>query len=133
MVLEPILQIITSNWFYTIIPESIISLIAPFSLIYIGWKVENHYVGRIPTFSNMVALNIYFFSQAPLPLYLKVYLNTAVVLGIVGILTYPDREVPFSRIYYKLNWLYCSFAVGFLLIFFELFGDPIQIAVTSIG
>lgn len=127
-----IVQFLASNWFYTIIPDSIIGLIAPFSLIFIGWKVENHYVGRIPTFSSMIALNVYFFHKTPLPLYLKIYLNIAMVLGLLGIATYPDKEVPLSGLYYKLNWFYCSIAVGILLIFYELLGDPVQLILTSI-
>lgn len=125
--LDGLLQFLTSNWFYALVPGSLTSLIAPFSLIYVGWKVENNYVGRIPTFSNMIALNIYFFNKTPLPLYLKIYLNLSLVFGILGILTYPDREVPFSRFYYTANWVFCSIFVGLLLIFYELVGDPVQI------
>ena len=54
-------------WISIVIPSAYIQYLAPVSLILVGYLAERHYVGRIPIFTNSIALNIlFYYSQSNL-------------------------------------------------------------------
>ena len=116
-ILETFLQnlsFFTISWFNHIIPEPILQLIGQFSLLLVGYLVEQNYVGRVVTFSNAVALNLFLYTRSP-KWYLALYANLAAIFGVLGISAYGTGFSLHSG-YYTLNWFFSSFAVGIVMI-----------------
>jgi len=105
-----------SYWFQAIVPLKLVSLLTPVALIYIGAYVEKHFVGRITTFTNDLALNLFFFSFQSLPTWLVWYLNIGIFFAVFGFISYVLKE-SLPQADYSLNLPYCSIASGLVLIY----------------
>jgi hypothetical protein len=103
-------------WFQSIIPLKLVSLLAPLALISVGAYVEKHFVGRITTFANVLALNIFFFSFQSIPTWLVWYLNIGIIFAVFGFASYIMKE-SLPQAYYSLNLPYCSIVSGLVLFY----------------
>ena len=100
------------------IPQSIVSLIAPFILIIVGALVEKNFVGRIATFTNAIAVNLAFYgkdfaSLGILQWPLTIYLDIGLIMGVIAIIAY-EEGASLSSVFYMLSWAYCSIVVGII-------------------
>ncbi|MDG7000093.1 MAG: hypothetical protein JRN15_13380 [Nitrososphaerota archaeon] len=110
-----------------IIPKSVTAFIAPVSMIIVGVVAEKHYVGRVTAFTNVIALNVLFYSlPSPdvflnyvLVSFLQWYANIGLILGVIAILSYKIHAKQ-SKLFYAICWCYSSIVVGtlFICIFF---------------
>jgi len=114
------------------IPSYYIKYIAPASLILVGYLVEHNYVGRIPIFTNTIALNVFFDSFQPnfsyfgsLLLHIfEWYANIGIIMGAIAVMSYAFNGKQ-SKIYYTIAWAYSSVVVGGLMVIFFMFPNII--------
>ena len=112
-------------WISIVVPSAYIQYLAPVSLIIAGSLAEHHYVGRIPIFTNTIALNIlFYYSQSNFSyfgsLFLSVfewYANIGLIMGIIAVMSYASNGKR-SKTYYTIAWAYSSIVVGFLMTIF---------------
>jgi hypothetical protein len=109
-------------WFPELINPKYFNIITPLILIYIGYKVEKHYTGRVAIFANTIALNI-FFSTIPTHLneWLVLYLNVGLIFGVIALISY-EFLISLSSIFYALGAVYSSIVAGILLLYGLLVG-----------
>ena len=106
-------------WMSGLLP-GIVRLIAPASLIIIGWIIERKFVGRISIFANTIAINIFAF-YLPNPLiYFIWYCNIGLIFGIIALIS-RALEIRMPGLFYDFSWIYSSIAVGALMVIFTLF------------
>ncbi len=121
-------SIIGFPWISVIVPSAYIQYLAPVSLIIAGYLAEHHYVGRIPIFTNTIALNIlFYYSQSNFSyfdsLFLHVfewYANIGLIVGLIAIMSYASHGKR-SKTYYTIAWAYSSIVVGLLMFIFYLY------------
>lgn len=115
-------------WISVIVPRTYIKYLAPASLILAGSLAEHHYMGRIPIFTNTIALNIFFYySQSNFSyfgsLFLHVfewYANIGLIMGMIAVMSYASKGNR-SKTYYTIAWAYSSVVVGILMIIFVIY------------
>jgi len=59
-----------------------------FALLFVGIGVEKYYVSRVTTFTNVLALNMWFLSLETAPRYLVWYGDLGLIFGVYGMLAY---------------------------------------------
>ena len=102
----------------SILPAILVNKLGPISLLVIGYLVEKNFVGRIATFSNSLAINLYVFMLInPSPILIW-YANIGIIMGLLAIATY--RRQSLSQYFYYLSWAYCSIVVGVIILLTEL-------------
>ena len=99
------------------IPESIAVLIPALSLLVIGYVVEEHYVGRITCFSNVMALNVHYLTIGEAGLLLQIHGILGLALGVRGLWAYVLRESCSKTYYEVVHLLYSSIVVGTILLY----------------
>lgn len=112
-------------WISFVVPSAYIKYLAPISLIIAGCLSEHHYVGRIPIFTNTIALNIlFYYSQSNLSYFgtlflsfFEWYANIGLIMGLVAVISYALNGKR-SKIYYTIAWAYSSIVVGLLMAIF---------------
>jgi hypothetical protein len=112
-------------WISVVVPSSYIQYLAPISLIIAGSLAEHHYVGRIPIFTNTIALNIqFYYSQSNFSyfdtFFLSVfewYANIGLIMGLIAVMSYASHGKR-SKTYYTIAWAYSSIVVGLLMAIF---------------
>ncbi|MCL4480173.1 MAG: hypothetical protein M1113_01650 [Candidatus Thermoplasmatota archaeon] len=112
-------------WISLLVPSNYIQYLAPISLIMAGSLAEHHYVGRIPIFTNTIALNVlFYYSQSNFEYYGSLFLsvfewyaNVGLIMGLVAIISYASKGKR-SKTYYSIAWAYSSIVVGFLMVIF---------------
>ncbi len=112
-------------WISAVVPSAYIPYLAPISLIIAGSLAEHHYVGRIPIFTNTIALNIlFYYSQSNFSyfgtLFLSVfewYANIGLIMGLIAVMSYALNGKR-SKTYYTIAWAYSSIVVGLLIAIF---------------
>ncbi|MCL4480878.1 MAG: hypothetical protein M1113_05280 [Candidatus Thermoplasmatota archaeon] len=112
-------------WISAVIPSTYIPYLAPISLIIAGSLTERHYVGRIPIFTNTIALNVlFYYSQSNFSyfgtLFLSVfewYANIGLIMGLIAVMSYASKGKR-SKTYYTIAWAYSSIVVGLLIAIF---------------
>jgi len=103
------------NWFVANLPV--------ISLLILGVLVERHFVGRMNTFSNSMAVNLTFLRLTPLHWILDWYANIGLIWGIIGALSYlaqrttSDSNHHLRGWYYAVSWLYSSIVVALVILF----------------
>lgn len=102
---------------FQLLPESIAVLIPALSLVLIGHIVEEHYVGRITCFSNVMALNVHYLTIGETGLLLRIHANLGLLLGVYGLWAYIQRESLSSTYYNFVHLFYSSFVVGTILLY----------------
>jgi hypothetical protein len=70
-------------WLVQWLPKSLLLLLAPVSLIIIGFLVEKYYTGRITLFANAMALVSFFSAFQNIPTIVILYINFATILGVI--------------------------------------------------
>ena len=100
---------------FKLIPEEYMPLVAPLSLVIIGLIAEKHFVGRLSTFSNVIALNLFFYNVGSISLLFKLYLTAGLVIGLIALIAYFLNE-SLKKWFYMSTWAYCSIIVGVLII-----------------
>ena len=103
-------------WFQAIVPPKLINLITPLTLMIVGIYVEKHFIGRMTTFANVLALNIFFYSFQTIPTWLIWYLNIGIIFAVFGFTTYVMKE-SLPQAYYTLSIPYCSIVSGLVLLY----------------
>lgn len=100
-----------------LLPKSIAVLLPELSLLFIGYVVEKHYVSRVTCFTNVMALNVHFLTIGESGLWLGLYADFGLLLGVWGFLHYLDRE-SLAEGYYVLSHLgYSSLVVGTIILY----------------
>jgi hypothetical protein len=115
-------------WISVVVPSAYIQYLAPVSLIIAGSLAEHHYVGRIPIFTNTIALNIlFYYSQSNFSyfgtLFLSVfewYANIGLIMGLIAVISYASNGKR-SKTYYNIAWAYSSIVVGLLMVIFYVY------------
>jgi len=97
------------------LPDNVIPLIGPFSLLLVGHFVEKHYTGRMALFLNFVALITYFYNLHPLPLWLVIYIDIMTIIGIVAFFSYIFR-ISLPKEFYIIASIGSSFITGLVLL-----------------
>jgi hypothetical protein len=105
------MQIWLVNW----LPKEIFLLLAPISLMVIGFLVEKYYTGRITLFANAMALVSFFGVFTNIPTVVVIYINLATVLGIIGLISYAVKH-PLIEAYYHVGKLVSSVITGVVLL-----------------
>ena len=89
-------------------------------LLTVGFLVEKHFVGRMATFSNAIALNLLCVRISNLHWLLDWYANAGLLLGIAGAISYAaskrGQAWKMPGWYYVLNWFYSSLVVAVIAI-----------------
>ena len=101
--------------FFGILPPKYYLLIAPIALMVAGFLVEKKFVGRITVFSNSMALVAFFIPLNNVPVLLKLFINFAIILGIIGAWKYYNNESLDSR-YYNLAKYVSTIITGIILL-----------------
>ena len=101
-------------WLVQFVPKSIFLLLAPLSLMVIGFLAEKYYTGRITLFANAMALVSFFgfFQNIPVPVI--IYINFTTILGIIGLISYAVKY-PLIEGYYHIGKLASSVITGIVL------------------
>ena len=105
-------------WLLNILPEQLILLLAPLSLIAIGIAVETKYTGRVTLFANAIALVAFFSSFETLPGWALWYTNLMTLLGIVGFVSYAIKQ-PLFEMYYHVGKIGSSVVTGIVIVGFS--------------
>lgn len=100
---------------FKMLPPTLVHLIAPCALILIGWVLEKKLVGRVATFSNVMAANVYFYYSPSIHPLLAIYLTVGFIFIIIELLPSGFRG-PLSRPYSIVRYAYSSLVVGALII-----------------
>jgi hypothetical protein len=118
-------------WF-DIIPDFVINLSVPISLILIGFIVEKNFVSRPALFSNAIALNMYLINKTSLASHTTIYADISLLVGLIAILS---RTFEFSlpSKFYTFCWFYSSITVGAYILFYEVFGEPVTVILSAFG
>jgi len=103
---------------FSFLPSGFVNLIAPLSLIYVGYLVEKNYVGRTALFANAVAINLdIYYTSNPNVLYL-LYSWVGAFFGIIAILSYQERT-PLPWQFYVIGMqLYSSVTTAVMTLLF---------------
>ncbi len=101
---------------FKMLPPTLVYLIAPFALILIGLILEKKLVGRVATFSNVMAANAYFYYSPSIHPLLAIYLTVGFIFIIIELLPSGFRG-PLSRPYSIIRYAYSSLVVGALILF----------------
>lgn len=102
-------------WLVQYVPENLLLLLGPISLMVIGYLVEKYYTGRITLFANAVALVTYFYRFQNLPFLVVLYINIATILGVVGLISYAIKY-PLFEAYYHIGKYFSSAITGIVLL-----------------
>lgn len=108
-----------------VVPRAYIQYLAPVSLVIAGSLAEHHYVGRIPIFTNTIALNIlFYYSRSNFPYFgsfflsaFEWYANIGLIMGFVAAGSYALNGKR-SKTYHAIPWAYSSAVVGLLMVVF---------------
>ncbi|MCW1291673.1 MAG: hypothetical protein QXL76_00935 [Candidatus Rehaiarchaeum fermentans] len=92
-------SVLSFPWISRAVPNRYIQYLAPISLIIAGYLSEHNYVGRIPIFTNTIALNVlFYYSEYNLLYYdgfvfsvLKWYANIGIIMGVIAMVSYASR------------------------------------------
>lgn len=115
------------RYFFGLIPGEYYRLIGPLSLIILGLVIdkkakETKYTGRLSMFSNSMALVSFYILIPTAPFLLKILVNVALVLGIIGIVSYSMDEHHLShKNYYQYTKYFNSLVTGGLILGYYLF------------
>lgn len=94
---------------------SVVQILPEISLILIGFFVEKHYVSRVSTFANSLALVVLISSFENPGALFTLYVECGLVIGVYGFVQYL-RDESIDNLYYGISYyLYGSLTVGFLL------------------
>jgi len=102
------------------LPGWILSNIDVIALLTVGMIAERHFVGRITTFSNAIAINLLFLRLPNLNWALDWYANLGILLGIWGLGSYVLQRTDSAGShhmpgwYYALSWAYSSIVVAMI-------------------
>jgi len=113
--------------FFGIISSDYFRLISPVSLIILGLIIDKKskgtkYVGRLSMFSNSMALASFYIPIPTTPLLIKIIINVAIVLGVIGIISYAMDEHHLSgKNYYQYTKYFNSIITGVLILVYYLF------------
>ncbi len=102
-------------WLVQILPKEFILLLAPISLMVIGFLVEKYYTGRITMFANAMALVSFFAFFENIPFLVVLYINIATVLGIVGLISYVLKH-PLLEAYYHVGRIVSSVITAMVIL-----------------
>jgi len=100
---------------FKMLPPTLIHLIAPFALILIGWIVERKLVGRVATFSNVMAANLYFYYSPSIHPLFAIYLTVRFIFSIIEFLP-SGLKGSLSRPYSIVRYAYSSIVIGALIV-----------------
>ena len=107
-------------WILNLISNESLLTITPWILLIVGFLVEKHFVGRVTTFTNTLAINIHFSSISNLASFWIFYANIGLLFGIVAIISYSvsvaGYRLGLPNWYYQSNWAFCSIIIGILLL-----------------
>lgn len=104
-----------SDLWLTLIPTFIIERLGPLSLLLVGYLVEKNFIGRIPTFTNVLAINLYVYNIISPNFLLVWYANIGLIFAVIAITSYKIQQ-SLPQYFYYVNWAYSSIAVGFLML-----------------
>ena len=100
-------------WF-SAIPPVWLDKIGPLSMLLLGYLVEKKFISRTATFVNVIAINTYLALRNIENIWLVMYADIGLILGIIAIISYALKE-SLPEIFYTVNWAYCSAVVGFII------------------
>ena len=109
--------------FFGLIPSEFYRLISPISLILLGFVIDNKaqnptYVGRLSMFSNSMALASFYIFIPNTPLLMKIIINFAVILGIIGIIAYARGKSLKTDKYYKYTKWFSPVVTGVIILIY---------------
>jgi hypothetical protein len=110
-----LLMSMISDLWIRVLPAILIQKLGPLGFIVIGYLVEKKFVGRIPTFSNALAINLHVYTINNPPQILVWYANIGIIIGVLALISYGVRQ-PLSRFFYFISWAYSSIIVGFIIL-----------------
>jgi len=102
-------------WLVQWLPKGLLLLLAPISLIIIGFLVEKYYTGRITLFANAMALVSFFSAFQNIPNLVILYINFATILGIIGLISYAIKH-PLLEAYYHIGKIASSIVTGIVIL-----------------
>lgn len=85
-------------------------------MIIVGLASEKHFVGRLTTFANAMALDVFFIGYGFLPWYVIFYLVVGTIFGVIGLLAYLFDERLGGEYYIFTLIFYSSFTSGAVML-----------------
>ena len=101
-------------WITHVLPAWLLQRLGALSLVAVGLLVEKHYVGRITTFANTIAINIHA-AYTTSPWWLVWYANIGLIVGMIALASYASRE-SLPGWFYAIGFIYSSAVVGLLIL-----------------
>lgn len=102
-----------------LLPAWLATYIPVFSLLAVGHIVEKHYVSRVTTFTNALALSVFVITH-DVGWHVGVYTDIGLIVGLVGLQAYREGE-RLGNFYYSFSAvLYSSAPVASVIVFPEL-------------
>lgn len=98
------------------LPEWLAMYLPAVSLLVAGKVVEKHYVSRMTTFTNSMALVVFGLTHE-VGWIMGLYIDIGVLAGLVGLYAYSKSESLSEDYYYLSGLLYSSAVVGTILLF----------------
>jgi hypothetical protein len=85
-------------------------------LIIVGLASEKHFIGRLTTFANSMALDVFFVGYGFTPWWIVLYIGFGTLLGFLGLLAYVSDESLGDWYYNMTLVLYSSFTAGIVML-----------------
>lgn len=99
-----------------IVPNTWFDILPALTLIGIGIIIEKYYVSRIAIFSNAIALSSFYVGFSDLPLWLTLYINVLIIVGVICLISYLTKD-SMPKEFYKISGLFSSFISGIVLFY----------------
>lgn len=74
------------------LPPDLTLILTEVSLLIIGIVAEKHYVSRLTSFTNAVALTIHLLSQSETGFWIGIYVDLSILLGVIGLYAYIQEQ-----------------------------------------
>ena len=98
------------------LPSSLVLALPQVGLILVGMLIERHYVSRVTSFTNSLALVAHVASQPKIGFWLGVYTDLGLVIGIIGILAYLTETSLRTEYYLGSLFLYSGLPIGAVIL-----------------
>ncbi|MDO8741389.1 MAG: hypothetical protein Q7J54_07530 [Candidatus Woesearchaeota archaeon] len=112
---------------FGLVPKEYYILISPISLIILGIVIDTKikegegFVGRLSMFSHSMALASFYSSIPKTPLIMKIIVNIAIILGLIGVIAYAMNKSLSHENYYKFTKIFNPLITGLLILIYYIF------------
>ncbi len=100
--------------FLSFLTPQLLYKLGPLSMIVVGFLVEKEFISRPTLFANTIALNVYLALVGTNLWYLAWYSNIGLILGVIAIISYAQKE-SLSSMFYGIGYIYNSAIVGLII------------------